>query len=247
MIKLCECGCGEPTKLANQTHPKRGIFKGQPNRFIFGHHCKVLAPRREKSPQWRGGKSRTSGGYETTFLPEYHRADTRGYVLTHILIAEKVMGKHLPPGAEVHHHTKTQLVICQDRTYHRLMHRRMNALRACGDVHWQKCCLCKTYDSVENLRRRVDGISFYHISCKNKASRDDYAKVQGGTVRPWGRGRKCNVPGCDKDHLSRGLCVAHYNKFKRHKALFLEEMSVLKGMKITDAGTGEILREATRG
>lgn len=34
---LCECGCGQPTKPARNTQASRGIVRGQPQRFIYGH------------------------------------------------------------------------------------------------------------------------------------------------------------------------------------------------------------------
>ena len=36
-IKLCECGCGQPTKLAPQGNTRRGWVSGQPMRFLTGH------------------------------------------------------------------------------------------------------------------------------------------------------------------------------------------------------------------
>lgn len=44
-VKLCECGCGEPTKLAKATSKRYDQKKGKPLRFIHGHngrkeHCK---------------------------------------------------------------------------------------------------------------------------------------------------------------------------------------------------------------
>ncbi len=45
--------------------------------------------------------------------------------------AEQALGHPLPPSAVVHHHTydgdRSQLVICQDRAYHALLHQRMRA------------------------------------------------------------------------------------------------------------------------
>jgi len=37
MIKLCECGCGQSTKIITQTSNKRGRIKGEYNRFLNGH------------------------------------------------------------------------------------------------------------------------------------------------------------------------------------------------------------------
>lgn len=39
--KLCECGCGEYTKMAIKTNAKRGWIKGQPLRFINGHNQRL--------------------------------------------------------------------------------------------------------------------------------------------------------------------------------------------------------------
>jgi hypothetical protein len=36
-VKLCECGCGKPAPLSRQGDTKRGLKKGQPQRFIRGH------------------------------------------------------------------------------------------------------------------------------------------------------------------------------------------------------------------
>lgn len=37
-MSLCECGCGAPAPLAPKTNRRRGYVKGQPYRYIFGHH-----------------------------------------------------------------------------------------------------------------------------------------------------------------------------------------------------------------
>lgn len=39
-IQLCECGCGKPAPISPYTNKQKGYFKGQPRRFIHGHHAK---------------------------------------------------------------------------------------------------------------------------------------------------------------------------------------------------------------
>ena len=89
-----------------------------------------------KNNNWKGGRLLTNYGYVLILMPEHPRADQKGYVREHIFVAEKILGKPLPPKAVVHHinEDKTDnrpenLVICQDRTYHFLLHRRKKALQ----------------------------------------------------------------------------------------------------------------------
>jgi hypothetical protein len=37
VVNLCECGCGELTKISDRDRPERGYMKGQPRRFVRGH------------------------------------------------------------------------------------------------------------------------------------------------------------------------------------------------------------------
>jgi hypothetical protein len=70
----------------------------------------------------------------------------------HILVAESALGKKLPVGAEVHHvnenkydNSPSNLVICQDHAYHRLLHVRARVLAAGGNPNTDKFCpKCKT-------------------------------------------------------------------------------------------------------
>jgi hypothetical protein len=78
--------------------------------------------------------------------------------LYHRVVAARALGRQLPPGCEVHHfdgnpanQAADNLVICPDRAYHMLLHRRQRALDACGHANWRKCAKCKSWDDPSRL------------------------------------------------------------------------------------------------
>ena len=132
-MKLCDCGCGRKISIAKRSRKKTGIIKGQPFRFVPGHHT--------KNSRWNGGEFLACNGYVFVACKEHPRAGTNGYVKRAILEAEKALGKFLPKGPVVHHHDrirnndeKNNLVICEDRKYHMLLHRRMKIYENRGKV-----------------------------------------------------------------------------------------------------------------
>ena len=119
-------------------------------------------------PNWKGGRT-LAGKYVRVYCPENPRA-RRNYVPEHILEVEKAMGKPLRRGAEVHHVNQDKqdnrhenLVACQDRTYHKLLHRRARALAECGNPSALRCEICQGYGNQENIS--VAGHTTYHRDC----------------------------------------------------------------------------------
>ncbi len=160
---LCQCGCGLPAPLAPCTVRRRGYLKGQPLRFRKDHYRP--APR-------------TRGGYPAKYRPGHPRASKiNGNVKTHIVIAETAYGRSLPHGAEVHHvdgqrtnNAKTNLVICQDATYHRLLHVRTRIVRAGGNPNTEKYCgHCRTvkprHEFYVNPKNKSTGLRSYCRTC----------------------------------------------------------------------------------
>ena len=159
-MKLCECGCGRTTEPYKWSDKRRHAIKGCYARCISGHGRYLY--RGSTHPNWRGGRRISSHGYPWIYAPDHPR-NTKGFVYEHTLLAEKALGKFLPEGTMVHHHSATQLVICQDQAYHMLLEKRMRALRACGHADWRKCWICGDYDVPENLI--FYGRNSQHHSC----------------------------------------------------------------------------------
>jgi len=187
---LCRCGCGGETKIVPQKCSN--YLSGEHYRFIVGHNA-----RGENHYNWNNGRRKHGCGYMRILMPGHNRALSDGYVYEHILIAEKALGKPLPVGAQVHHHneqpsdnkTSGNLVVCQDDSYHKLLHQRMRAYKACGHANWRKCHYCHKYDSIDNmtLSRATIGskITPYHKSCatkyqKERKSKDNRLKQERG-------------------------------------------------------------------
>lgn len=164
----CQCGCGRMAPIAKRNYHSEGYKKGHPKRYLKGHCGRGAA-----NCNWNGGRT-TGGGNNGDYLmvrtPDHPHADCRGYVMEHILICEKALGKVLPTGAEPHHvnglkadNSNSNLVICQDRAYHMLLHQRQRALAACGHANWRKCWICKKYDHPSKLSDNKHGV--YHKRC----------------------------------------------------------------------------------
>ena len=115
-------------------------------------------------------------GYIAIYSPRHPHRTKKGYVREHILIAEQVLGRLLPEKAVVHHHNEnraenkhTNLVICENESYHKHLHIRMRALRATGNPRLRKCKICKEWDIPENLM--VDEWRRYHARCHSARQR----------------------------------------------------------------------------
>ena len=88
------------------------------------------------------------------------------------VIAETIVGHKLPPSVVIHHHDghsennrRSNLVICQDQSYHILLHHRAIALRESGHSHWRKCVFCKKWDDPANLYISPRNKNVKHREC----------------------------------------------------------------------------------
>jgi hypothetical protein len=139
----CACGCGREVT----------VYNGKPRKFITGHNSFQTGIRTVlNSGIWVLGPS--------------------GYVLAHILLAERAVGHRLPSKAVVHHpehnrYRNNSLVICENHAYHRLLHIRERALKLCGHANWKQCQYCHKFDDPKNLILASDKHSF-HTICRRQ-------------------------------------------------------------------------------
>lgn len=85
-------------------HPFQQRKDGRPNTCSRSCARRLDAVRNGgHSPNWKGGRWTINTGYVKIFVPGHHRADKRGYVLEHIVVMERKLGRLLVAGERIHH------------------------------------------------------------------------------------------------------------------------------------------------
>jgi hypothetical protein len=160
---ICQCGCGSPTYIPPFTSKKRGWTKGVPLLFVRGHHWRT----REIAPS----------NYKSVTVGKKHAKTI------HTVRAERALGKSLPKGAIVHHadgskNPNTQLVICQDQSYHAMLHARQRVATAGGNPNTDRICgSCGLVKKLEEFHVRwcsYQGRAHKCKECTNKDHRDKW-------------------------------------------------------------------------
>lgn len=95
----CRCDCGKIIiRNGDDLEASR-----KNNRISSCKSCCFLYQKQDKSPAWRGGRSHNRKGYILIACPNHPNKDRRGYVLEHVLIMEKKLGRYLLDREIVHH------------------------------------------------------------------------------------------------------------------------------------------------
>ena len=130
------------------------------------------------------GASGVGGEVDGMSAPDYKRVyHDRQMRLEHRIRAERALGRPLPPGAQVHHLDGTKqegapIAICQDASYHKLLHVRMKIRAAGGDPdldHW--CSRCQQPLPRTEFGRSVHQhrqLDFYCRACRTTWRHQNY-------------------------------------------------------------------------
>jgi hypothetical protein len=144
-------------------------------------------------------------------------------IKAHILVATKALGRTLPERSHVHHvnenrqdYSNQNLVICQDKSYHRLLHYRSNAYNATGNADSRKCDYCKQWElpdspNIEGCSNTLYPYQFRHKKCQQYASKAYFDKrIAAGLCRDCGLHR-----GVDGSNSRCRSCLDKKNRARR--------------------------------
>lgn len=112
----------------------------------------------------------------------------------YVRIVERVLGRGLKGSEEIYHangnkldNQNENLVVCPSRAYHMLLHKREEALLACGNANYKKCMCCLKWDSPTNMHFTPVARRYWHKACKAKTVTRQ-TTAQNNFRKTWGLG-----------------------------------------------------------
>lgn len=157
-LGLCQCGCGQPTKIATRTSRKRGTIRGVPQKYACGHkgipiHASYRVDQKTGCWNWTGKLTRYG-------RPRIRRDGRLRFA--YVILYEEMYGP-VPKGTELHHRCENPACVCPDHVtpLARAPHRQAHSSLTWDDV--------REIRSLRGKVRQVDlarrfGVPQSHIS-----------------------------------------------------------------------------------
>lgn len=149
-IRLCECGCKQPTKL----------YRKKYNKFIHGH-----------STRGKYIGEYLCRGYKLILKPDHSNCGSNGYILEHRLVMERYLDRYLTKDEVVHHinHIKDDnrienLQLIQNQNQHCSNHMIGNKYKLNDfiDMSNRFCFKCNSTETWINKKNKNRPIWRYH-------------------------------------------------------------------------------------
>lgn len=126
---------------------------------------------------WKGTHWVNQGYVYRTVSPNARKGE-------HVIIAESALGRPMPEKAVVHHWDEnplnnfpSNLVICENQTYHLLLHARTARIKDTGSFALKRCFCCKEVKPMNDFPVKSsnwDGRYAWCKPCANKKNLDGY-------------------------------------------------------------------------
>lgn len=177
---MCACGCKEYLD-------KFDVY-GRTRKFIHGHNMNKNHPTNPLLKKCRiCGKWDFKTNLNARFYHNGCRRNIRNEDREYRMTVEKVLGKKIPIGVQVHHidgnrlnNLNNNLVVCESKAYHFFLHTREKALKNSGDVNKRRCIMCGEYDDISMMRPKLQSKckepNYYHIECSRMKRRESYIR-----------------------------------------------------------------------
>jgi hypothetical protein len=172
---FCHCGCGEKTRISHMTDRHHGYVKGEPRRYVAGHHGRPYPVQFVIDPEtgcweWLYARRRDGYGYVNAVVNGRRRP-----VTAHRVYYERYVGP-IPEGLQLDHLCRNRG--CVNPAHLEPVTQRENILRgespAAKQARQTHCKYGHPF-SAENTRRDKKGARWCR-ACERRRSHEKYER-----------------------------------------------------------------------
>jgi hypothetical protein len=175
---FCECGCGQPTRIAKYTDSRYAAIKGYPRRYVYGHYGRRPLIERFWSKVDKNGPNGCWlwTGYKDTYGYGRISIGHQGKIQAHRLSYEIVNGL-IPSHLELDHLCRN--VACVNPTHLEAVTHQANTLRGDGPTSMNaRQIFCRRGHSFDLFNTRISKAGSRRCrTCDRERKREQRGKV----------------------------------------------------------------------